>query len=158
MATWTTSCALLYGIYTSDSTYTVPTVSGSVVEIDARTVRREEFDPRVGSGTNPEFFVDRFGWAACSEITGRLEASYRREAMSIFISDLINLIAQVRDLFEGPWIQEVEEEDLFNLTVGTGTTRGLWANARHPYCKTGLNKQGEEHLAARLNNYEPVAS
>lgn len=122
MAAWTIECSLPYRVRASDRTYTVPTGSGADVQIELRTVEREEFDPRVGSGTNIEFVVDRFGWAAYSEVKARVDASDDREAVTRFLSALNNLIAQARDLFEIPWMHEVDQDDLFNLTVGNGKT------------------------------------
>ena len=162
MAAWTIECSLVYRIRASDRTYRVPTGSGAEVEIELRTVRREEFDPRIGSGTNIEFPVDRLGWAAYSEVMARVEGSDDREAVTIFLSALNNLIAQVRDLFGVPWMHEVDRDDLFNLTVGTpegifrtafgyGRTRGI------QLAMTGLTESAEKRLEGRLASYEPVA-
>ena len=162
MAVWTIDCSLPYRVRASDRTYTVPTGSGVDVQIELSTVQREEYDPRVGSGTNIEFVVDRFGWTAYSEVKARVDASDNLEAVTRFLSALNNLIAQVRDLFEIPWMHEVDQDDLFNLTVGApgGSFRTAFGYARTRGIRTamvGLSESGEELLAGRLAGYEPVS-
>ena len=163
MAEWTIDCSLPYRVRASDRTYTVPSGSGVDVQIELDTVQREEFDPRVGSGTNIEFVVDRFGWAAYSEVKARVEASGDHEAVTRFLSALNNLIAQVRDLFEIPWMHQVDQDDLFNLTVGMpgGSFQTAVGYARTRGIRTameGLTESGEEQLRSRLASYQPVAS
>ena len=162
MAEWTIDCSLPYRVRVSDRTYTVSAGSGVDVQIELRAVQREEFDPRIGGGRNIELVVDRHGWGAYSEVAARVDAPDSRVALTHFLSALNNLIAQARDLFEIPWMHEVDQDDLFNLTVGTpgGSFQTALGYPRTRGIRTamvGLTESGEKRLAGRLARYEPVA-
>ena len=162
MAEWTIDCSLPYRVRVSDRTYTIPTGSEADVQIELRTVQREEFDPRIGGGTNIELVVDRHGLSAYSEVSARVDAPDSRVALTHFLAALNNLIAQARDLFEIPWMHEVDQDDLFNLTVGTlgGSFQTAVGYPRARGIRTamvGLTDSGEVRLAGRLARYEPIA-
>ena len=130
------------------------------VECKLQIERRQHthFDERLGIQQGDfDLRSDRSGWASYSFVRARLRSgSPITNPLDLFITALNILIENARDLFNVHWIRDIEDVDLFQLTVeqGEGVQAHLLSGARAGGMTlpvTGLQGEAIHQLRERLN-------
>ena len=111
------SASLPYPLRLEGGPYEIRSKLG-VVELSFETVRQESFDPRllIESGKF-DFEIDRYGWASYSRFSGVVTTSGTTHPLNTLVACLNQLIRNLRDVLNYYWLYDLEQIDLFHVSV-----------------------------------------
>ena len=118
------SAALPFPLRVGEGPYSI-TLGDVNCLLTVERCQHKHFDERINIAQGDlDLRFDRAGWASYSLVRARLQSSTPiADPVSSFINALNILIEQVRDLFGVYWIRPLEEVDLFQLSVASGSTK-----------------------------------
>jgi hypothetical protein len=118
------SAALPFPLRVGEGPYSI-TLGDINCLLTVERCQHKHFDERINIAQGDlDLRFDRAGWASYSLVRARLESSTPiADPVSSFIDALNILIEQVRDLFGVYWIRPLEQVDLFQLSVASGSTK-----------------------------------
>jgi len=130
-------------------------------ELSFETVRQTTYDERllIESGEF-DFQTDRQGSASYSRVSGDVAPKRSVHPVAVLIECLNQVIQHLRDTTGSYWLHDLEEVDLFRVSVESGfehTEIGSQGRAGGiTLAVTGLTAEAEERLGRRLASREQV--
>jgi hypothetical protein len=130
-------------------------------ELSFETVRQTTYDARllIESGEF-DFQTDRQGWASYSRVSGNVAPRRSAHPIAVLIECLNQVIQHLRDTTGSYWLHDLEEVDLFQVSIESGFehtevgSQGRTGGITLPV--TGLTDEVEERLRYRLSSREHV--
>ena len=130
-------------------------------ELSFETMRQTTYDARllIESGEF-DFQTDRQGWASYSRVSGDVVPKRAAHPLVVLIECLNQVIQHLRDTTGSYWLHDLEEVDLFRVSVESGFDRreigsqGRTGGITSPL--TGMTAEVEERLRRRLASREQV--
>lgn len=130
-------------------------------ELSFECVRQTTYDKRlvVESGEF-DFKIDRYGWASYTRVLANITPNYPVQPVVTLLECLNQLIRNLRDMMGCFWLHDLEEVDLYQMSIGLEGKRteivsqGRTGGITLP-CK-GVTTKTEERLKHRLSSREQV--
>lgn len=154
---------------TADLPYSLRLVGGPYMitmemgnaELSFETIRQSRFDERLSiTGGEFDFQNDRHGWASYSRVSGGIVPNASAHPVAVLLECLNQLIRHLRDVAGFYWLYDLEEPDLFRMSLSYGLerkeVRSLGRVGGMTLPVASLTSDIEEGLRRRLNDRERV--
>ena len=130
-------------------------------ELSFETLRQTTYDTRllIESGEF-DFAIDRHGWASYSRVLANITPTHSVHPVATLVECLNQLIRNLRDMMNCFWLHDLEEVDLYQVSVESErecTETGSWGQTGGITLPcTGVTTETEERLRHRLASREQV--
>jgi len=157
---WRVAASLPYPLRLEGGPYSIVGNLGKA-ELSFETVRQTTYDTRllIESGEF-DFKIDRHGWASYSRVLGDITPNHLVHPVATLLECLNQLIRNLRDITSCFWLHDLEEVDLYQVSVESECERietgsqGRSGGITLP-C-TGVTAETEGRLRHRLASREQV--
>lgn len=129
-------------------------------ELSFETVRQTTYDARLSIESGEfDFQTDRQGWASYSRVSGDVAPKRSVHPVAVLIECLNQVIQHLRDTNGSYWLYDLEEVDLFRVSVESGfehTEIGSQGRTGGITSPVTMTAEAEERLRRRLAFREQV--
>lgn len=154
------TASLLYPLRLTGKSYKVIGDWGEA-ELSFETIRQTKYDARLSiEGGEFDFQTDRQGWASYSRVSADVMPKSSKYPVTVLVECLNQVIQHLRDVTGSYWLHDLEEVDLFQVSVESGIehvmmgSQGRTGGITLPV--TGVTTEAEEKLRSRLKSREQV--
>jgi len=159
-ASYKVTASLPYPLRLVGSSYRIVGKLGEA-ELSFETVRQTAYDARLLIQDGEfDFQTDRQGWASYTRVSCGITLKQSVNPVTVLLECLNQLIRHLRDTAGSYWLYDLEEVDLFCVSVeseGERTETGSWGRTGGITLPvTGMTDETEERLRCRLASREQV--
>ncbi|MFC1893438.1 hypothetical protein ACFLYR_05355 [Chloroflexota bacterium] len=154
------TASLPYPLWLAESPYRIVGKLGEA-ELSFETVRQTACDARLLIQDGEfDFKTDRQGWASYTRVSCDITTKHSVNPLTVLLECLNQLIRHLRDTAGSYWLYDLEEVDLFCVSVeseGEHTEIGSWGRTGGITLPvSGVTAETEERLRYRLASNEQV--